>query len=437
MKNIKLLMMVLVCLFIVNVKADMGAPYVVSHKVKVTNKNGAACYVEGKKTGEVIPYGTTLNLYDDIDGSYIYVNTDKYSCNIKYSDISAVNQNFSLKNEEVHKLDSAKKAVILAKGGLNMRSGPSVTYGRIITIPQYSVVTLTYSAGTYWYYTTYNGKSGWITGMDGYLGYDGKEVLVSYEAVKIYGANGKTVLGTIPANTEIDEYIELSGTPYSDLYYYIIYNGTKGYVKQVMCNKTAGTGKIKLTKDYTLYDDNGNPTKKLTAGQEFEYNMMYGGNSGIPGFYIPAKKIVIYPEGFEYVKEANIITKTSGYIGEGLFGEAKTKKDDEPIVTEEDPQKVVEDKPVIVEEKKDITNIIIIGLLAGIFACLTALVIIKLVNSKKKAPVVVKEKTVTEPIKKEETMKISDKEIREAREKIIKEMQEENKNQEKGNNKEE
>ena len=419
MKKIKLLIILFICLFVANVKADMGAPTVITHKVKVTNKNGAQCYEDGKKTGKVIPYGTTLDLYSDIDGSYIYVSGDEYNCNIKYSDISAVNQNFSLNNENVSKLDTPKKAIVLAKGGLNMRKGPAVTYGRMTTVPQYSIVTLTYNAGTYWYYTTYNDKSGWITGMDAYLGFDGKEVLINHKAVKMYSANGKTVLGTIPANTEIEEYIELSGTPYSNLYYYVIYNGNKGYIKETMGHKTDGKGKIKLTKDYILYDDNGKVTKKVTAGQEFEYSIKYGPNE----FYIPNKNEILYltNDQFEYVKESKELTKTKGYLGEGLFGEAKTTKTE---VVEPEEEKEQEKEPVIAkEENKNYKDIIIIGLLAGIFAALTALVIIKLVNSKKK-PVIAKE-IKEEPVKKDESITIPDKDIVKAREEIIREMQNE------------
>ena len=191
MKKIKLLIIVFVLLFVANVKADMGPPSIVEHEVIVTNKNGAICYESTASGGwvkseKVIPYGTVLRVFDDIfDQYYISVSSEKndnYSCTIRYSDISAKNQNFNLKDAK--KLSSAKKGVILAKGGLNMRKGPDVTYGRITTIPQYSVVTLTYSAGDYWYYAEYNGKKGWITGMDGYFGCEGKEVLINKDSTQ-------------------------------------------------------------------------------------------------------------------------------------------------------------------------------------------------------------------------------------------------------------
>ena len=55
-----------------------------------------------------------------------------------------------------------------------------------MTVPNNALVTLLYQSGTFWYYCEYNGTSGWITGMNGYFGYDGKETLISYNAMKIY-----------------------------------------------------------------------------------------------------------------------------------------------------------------------------------------------------------------------------------------------------------
>ena len=109
MKKIKLFIIILICLFVVNVKADMGPPGIISHKVMVTNKNGAQCYVNNEKgnkekTKEIIPYKTNLEVSIDIDGSYINVTsveknedgTYKYDCMVKYADVSAVNQNFNI-----------------------------------------------------------------------------------------------------------------------------------------------------------------------------------------------------------------------------------------------------------------------------------------------------------------------------------------------------
>ena len=394
MKKIKLFIIVLISLFVINVKADMGPPSVAEHEVVVTNKNGAVCYeysgAKYTKSNVTIPYKTTLSVIDDINDSYISVFSDvkEYNCTVKYSDVSAKTQSFNLKSA---KEITPVKAVILAKGGLNMRVGPAVTYSKIITIPQYAVVTLTHKSGSYWYYCKYGDKSGWITGMNGYFGYEGKEVLYFDEDVVIIDSynNGKKI-GTIPANTEITDYLNIVSRGI-DYEYYVSYNGVKGFVRK-MYYKTDGTGKIKLVKDVEIRNEAGELTKKLLANQELEYTMMneYG------EFYIPSKKLLlsVKSDEFEYVTKADVKVKTSGYIGEGLFGE---KNNDNNTITPASNETNNGTEEQNEESKNDIPNnegmstkdIIIICLLAGIFLSLTAIVVIKLVNSKKSKPVVV------------------------------------------------
>ena len=394
MKKINLLIIILICLFIINVKADMGPPTVIEQEVMVTNKSGATCYENGKKTKKVIPYGTTLKVYEDINGSYIYVTDEKkYNCDVKYSDVSSKTQNFSLDNEEVEKM-TPTRGIILAKGGLNMRKGPSVTYSKIMTIPQNALVTITHRAGSYWYYAEYGDKSGWITGMDGYFGYDSKEVVISPEPMKIYSTyDKKAVLGKIPANTEITDYINLVNRADSDVAHYVSYNGTKGYVEQMMY-KTDGVGKIKLLKDYEVHDMDGKLVRKITP-QELEYTMIDEFNN----IYVSDKKIALSLEDdeFEFIKKVNKLTKTKGYLGEGIFGEEKVDKLKAEETKEEtsEPVKKIDNNP----NSTDTKDIIIICLLAGIFIALTALVIIKLVNSKKNKKV----KIFNQPVEEEST----------------------------------
>ena len=388
MKKIKLLIIMLITVLVMNVKADMGPPSIIEHQVMVTNKSGAICYNDGKKTKDVIPYGATFNISDDIDANgFVAVSYKDIYCQVKSSDISSKTQSFDMNDKGVTKIEN-KKAVILAKGGLNMRKGPAVTYSKIMTVPQYAVVTLTHSAGTYWYYIDYNGTKGWITGMNGYFGYEGREVLTSYQEMKVYANyDRKTVLTKIPANTEISEYINIVSRSNYDICHYVNYNGIKGYVEH-MLYKTDGTGKIKLLKDYDVTTEYGELIRKLTANQEIEYTMMNGSDT----FYFPDKKIEAYinPDAFTYVNKANILTKKTGYIGEGLFGETKQEIKEEEPIKEEDP--------IIEPEKDNKKDIIIIGLLAGIFLALTALVIIKLVNSKKETKVIDKEITKKEVV---------------------------------------
>lgn len=373
-KNI--LILVIVCLFIINVKADMGGPTIIEHEVMVTNKDGATCYDGEKKSDKVIPYGTMLKVNSEINGSRIFVYNDNYSCEVKYSDVSAKIQSFDITNKDVEKIET-KKAIILATGGLNMRKGPAVSYSKIMTVPQYKVVTVTHKAGSYWYYADYNGQKGWISGMNGYIGFDGKEVLVNYQPVKIYSTNGKTVLGTIPINTEITDYVVLSGEPYFQYSYYVIYNNIKGYIGN-MLYKTDGIGKIKLVKDFDITDSvTGIVTKKLMANQELDYTMCDYVNT----FYFPDKKLETYVDDnyFEYVNKVNLLTKKAGYIGSGLFGEEK-------VEIEANSEEKVDDTTPIIEENptRSNTELIVICVLSSIIGALTCLIIIKLVNGRKK-----------------------------------------------------
>ena len=402
MKKIRLVIILFIFMFIVNVKADMGPPMIIEHDVMVTNKDGARCYEmddNGKyhEGSMVIPYKTTLKVYEDIfDGSYISVNDGKedgYNCVVKYSDVSSKTQSFDLsKAEKV----TAVKAVILAKGGINMRKGPSVTYSKIITVPQYAVVTLTHRAGDYWYYCEYNNHKGWITGMHGYFGYEGKEVLVSDEKIDIFSSTSsgvnmseEKIVGKIPANTEITDYLNIVTRSQYDDAHYVVYKGVKGYIKP-MYYKTDGTGKIKLKKTVELYDDDGIVIKKLSGNQELEYSMMT--RDGM--FRISSKNanLSLKSDEFEYIKKADIQTKTKGYIGEGIYGESK--KDDN-IIEDNKIEETPDNKPSEEKETSDNSSssmstedIIIICLLGGILLTLTTIVIIKLVNRKKEKVVI-------------------------------------------------
>ena len=381
MKKISLLF-IFICLFFINVKADMEPPVIVDHKVMVTNKNGAICYENGKKSDKVIPYKTILEVGYDIHGSYIDVTNDTYNCTVKYSDVSAITQEFNVENNnsDYVKKITPVKAIILPSGGVNLRKGPSVTYAKIITVPQYSVVTLTHQAGTYWYYTAYSDKQGWITSINYYVGIEGDKVLISPAAVKIYDTKTDKVIGTIPANQDITNYLILVNRTYDEPNYYVIYNGIKGYIKDDLYNKIDDIGKIKLTKDYELRDVNGNPIKKLTTGRELEFTMRMFTNY----YYFPELKQSIYLDNieFEYIKNPKDIIKENGYLGEGLFGEEKMERIITPEATNNESYPIDPDKENQ-ENGLATRDIIIICLLGGIFLAITALVIIKLVNSKK------------------------------------------------------
>ena len=374
MKKIKLMLVLVICLFICNVKADMGPPHVITYKAMITNKDGAYCYEDGKKTDKVIPYKTIFEVYDEANNGYIYVHNDNYDCFVRTSDLSALNHDFDINNKDVKSITPIK-AIILANGGLNMRSGPATSYAKIITVPQYTVVTLKLHAGTYWYYTEYNGHSGWITSMNYYLGFDSDKVLVSPYVTDIYDRNGK-VIGKIPADTEITDYVKLDSDEDAMPNYYVVYNGIRGYLYP-MTYKTEKEGKIKLLKDVEITDSNGQPKKKLLAGQELTYEIKDDYNS----FYVKEHKTFLHLEKDMYqdIIETILKTKKSGYLGDGVFGEAKEERQDKP---QEEVKEETKEKENFFESLTELQKMIL-GFIAGIIVALTIFVVARLILKKK------------------------------------------------------
>ena len=384
----KKIILFILSLLALNVKADMGPPMIIEYQAVVANKDGAICYNDGKKTDIVIPFGEVIDIYWELNGNYINVTYNNKSCDIKASDIKAKQDSFSVNTAGVEKIKETK-AVILAKGGLNLRKGPSVPYSKIMTIPQYSVVTLKYKAGTYWYYAEYNGRSGWISGMNQYFGFDNSNILYSYKDVDIYDINDKSKkIGTIKAFTEVSDYIEL--VQYDGPNFLVNYNGIKGYV-YYMPYKVEG--EIKILNDVGLYNNNDKKTTKtLNSGKTYKYSIIEY-NNDINIFYFPSENgyaILKYNE-YELIGDTKNLIKKTGYIGSGLFGEEKVENDtsQEEIIDEQ--EEIIEDK----EEKDEKVNkveIIIICLLVGILIALSILIIIKLVNMKKDKKVIEVEK---------------------------------------------
>lgn len=396
------------------VKADAGPPAVAKYKIIVINKNGAACYEDetGKvKTGESMPYNKIVYAFFEIKGDYseVYYDLDdgsSRSCYVSVKDIAPKDSKFGVNNEDVEKITPVK-AVILANGGLNLRKGPSTLFGRIITVKQGEVVTLTHKTGTYWYYANYNGNTGWMTGENRYFGYENDGIIYSYDDINIYDTKDiNKKIGTIPKFTEVTDYLVVV-EPYaereSNSNYYVNYKGLKGVIISSVPFKVEG--KIKLDKDTKI--NNG---KTLTKGTyDYTINHCYEDYDETLDelvdrckFYIPSVNgtISLLKDKGYIVSGEKTVKKASGYIGEGLFGEAKTKKDDTPIIDEPIDEPII-DEPVIIKEEdnkefKFDTEMIIICVMGAIILGLTAFIIIKFANVNKK------EKVQKQEVKKEE-----------------------------------
>ena len=98
-------------------------------------------------------------------------------------------------------------------------------------------------------------------------------------------------------------------------------------------------------------------------------------------FYFPDKKLATYIDSdyFEYVNEAKLLTKKNGYIGSGLFGEEKIEIEESKEEEKDDTTPVIEENPTKIN-----TELIVICILSSIIGALTCLIIIKLINGRKK-----------------------------------------------------
>ena len=370
------ILILLISMFLIDVQA-LELPKVVAYKAMITNKDGAVCYNESKKAKDdiTVPYKTLFNVEYDANNGLIYVKNDDYECFIKTDDLGAMDSEFNLNNKEIEKVQNVK-ALVLNSSGINLRKGPATSFRKIVTVPNNAIVDIKYKAGTYWYYVDYDGKLGWLTSMNQYVGYEDDKVLVNNKTTYIYDSKNRS-MGNIPANTEISTYLKLTTFYDDDPLYYVVYNGIKGYVHE-MYYKTNGDGKIRLLNDVDVLNEHGNPYKKLSKGMELSYSMRKGENS----FYFSDNDLVLdlNPDDYEYITEAKIRVKETGYIGEGLFGEEKKE-----IVR--DTKEEVEPNNEVIQEKEERSNFsmieFIIGVLLGVLVGILIFVIVKMTNKKK------------------------------------------------------
>ncbi len=232
-------LILIISLLFINVYAEVELPKIVKYKAMITNKDGAVCYDENKsqKDDILVPYKKVFTVENDVYKGLIYIQDDTYSCFVKSDDLGAMDSEFSLDNKEIEKIEETK-AIVLNSSGINLRKGPATSFRKIVTVPDKAIVNIKYKAGTYWYYVEYDGKAGWLTSMNPYIGYEDDEVLVNNKVVYIYDSN-KKIMGNIPANTEITTYLKLTTFHDDDPIYYVIYNGIKGYIHE-MFYKTNG-----------------------------------------------------------------------------------------------------------------------------------------------------------------------------------------------------
>lgn len=391
--------------------ADMGAPVIKSYEAIVTNVNGTKPFDMDGKTGwleeyGILEYGTKVTVgygYYGRDGelhigsptvsndSWIDIVADNgetiFPCRVDGNDLTALTKI----SEAEADLTRPIWARVLNEDGIKIYDGMSkYTYSAIGEIPYWTELTI-YAPDIVecpWYYTTYNGVSGWICELDGDVGYKpyGDEIFTLCETY-IENNAGETI-GTIPANTRITNYLDCDPWSWS---YYTTYNELSGYINDSYI-AYPDSRKIKVKDEIYVYD-------------QADFEILVNEKAKIIDTIEPDTILsILYTDRYEQVAFVEYDGK-QGWISynEGIVFE-EVKQEDREITKEleqndeELSNKVIQDnkavtETVIVEDKEldeEITQrisgmqMLILCIIGAVIIALTSFVTILLINKKKK-----------------------------------------------------
>jgi|GEM_PF-5309293 len=243
--------------------AEIDSAYFKRFEITVDNPDGIPIFERewDSETGEmrlielyIIPENTTITITDEFiyDGvTYLYTSYgsldtndyyDYHDCHerfIKASDIHIDNYDI-IKPSSKDRIDYNLKIIVINTEGTSLRSGPSLAYPSVVTVPTGTEFDIDYIIGTWgaWAYVTYNGKSGWLHFHQNNISYDcatvkektGKVMVVdnSTYLIQTPQASSPKVSEAIPYGTVLS-YKYVYQTRLYD-YVYVEYNGAKGWV---------------------------------------------------------------------------------------------------------------------------------------------------------------------------------------------------------------
>ena len=233
------------------IRADNVFPSTLSYKAVITNKNGFKCDTYDNKN-ITIPFGSIVSINESYydDGLKLeIIDYEGTGCNnnINLKDIKIYNDEFNINDylnageyNSVSKFDKENDAIILAKNGVKMYTGPSLSYSVITTIPYNKTVKTEYYIDPFdtlvsWISVTYNGKKGWINTTDYEVMYN----KTNEKAIVISKNSG------INENTIVSEYYS------SAKKYYVKYNN-----KYILVDKIAklNNGNITIKNNKKIYE---------------------------------------------------------------------------------------------------------------------------------------------------------------------------------------
>lgn len=397
MKKIKIILLTIIFILPVIVKADMSAP-MSNYKVRVSNVNGAYLYDYDSdqkayvKTEYKVEYDTIIEVHyekiiDDEFYAYVCINDNKTCGYINLSNTSA---------EEINLDDYYHEYAVtyyVFDDTCYLYDGPSEKVYNKLNPEKKLEVGYTFTSNYYddlwtyipekkaWVYTyTYSKYSDLETA--GVMPKDTTNI-ITMEEIKIYN-NPKTkdtILGTIPANTELTSEYGYSMQPYKGNYY-ITYNGITGFIEtnynesDNMSNFAFGVSsntslKVENSNGISLYKDSdlSEVIATIPYGTELSPSYSMGGSHST------------YMYRVEYNNQVGWIKNNDEDF---KFSYTNNVSDNSNEV--DDSSNKVEEPSVIGNSNKNklsTNKVIIICVVVVVIVSLTALVSILLVNKKK------------------------------------------------------
>lgn len=427
MKKIKYFIMLILFLMPIIVKGDMAAP-MTSYKVRISNPEGASIYEWDSEQKSYVATGKKLNydeqydiMYEQIINNELYGNAsvnvkdeneNEYSISIGYIKLS---DSSPLKIDlEAHKKNLLIKYYVF-DDSCYLYNGPSKIYGKVEpeTALKKGTIIESYYYDDMWMYIDYNGIKGWVykysydifnnaetSGMAYVIEnttYNRK--IFTMKDIELYDSpkTDKKIGNIIPKGTTLDyEYI-YSMKPHVPNYY-VSYNGNSGWIKTeyddnyIISNiayYNTTSLKVKRTHGIDLYtnpDTNSGILVRIPGGSELTSKYIMDGGPGAASWYYVSYDI---KEGWIYIENYEDIEFIS--------------KEENPVIEEIEPMETIgEDEGQKKEEQKeevvnDINDMLIYCSIGALALCLTAIVIILLVNKKKS----VKENKIIEKLSEE------------------------------------
>lgn len=384
MKRLKSLLIIVILLFPLVAKADMGAPSIRPYDIVVVDPNGVDYYdmVCENIVGHLDKDSIVNVEYQYDDEIMIRFDNDNYAKNC----IKSL-KGFSLVKDEVNPYDendeyissnsSSKKAYINNKDGVYVRKGPSEVYDVVGKIEYNTVIDYKYHISidysTTYIYVEYNGLKGWINILE-------KNVLLEDDDYYIFTYAKKIDDVFIPKYKILQA--KYKSDDWTQVTYFEVDNKLVGVdnFKDVTATKIYDIKKIKLNKavKYSIDDDNLDykelPSDTIlyiiASGYEFEIVM----DENKKFYYINAfydnKDNEFDYEKLEVLNKKDLL-ELFGIGVDEVNNEEKTS-DKEDINNSKD-----------LENKTTDRDIIIIAVICSLVFSLSVFVIIALINKKK------------------------------------------------------